>query len=383
MFSTDFPDTSYNGYYVINTPASVDGFLTSSPSTPYIQSYKHLSRNLYLFADFDELDENNSGYYNISETPYNQDCIKHSLRIQVKHITDVVGLENMGERYCFAHAAIEKVDFRIHARNRPQEILPVTKYDVRPLTKQCGMTYRGSENTILSTGIQPFVLKVTIYGIECVGTLISPMHILTLATCFTLEKDHFDIESNVIRRCGMKKGWKNCKRWFALNRKDKIEVSTYENIHGNKARFDVQWFEIHPLFNGQEFDLAIIALSTYIQRSINLHPICLPKWNIFDIEGNPTNEKLYKSVNWENYQLLYSLKALQRDVRFYTPWTDVNGPSKFMVRCCQSGFTLLTQRFQECKLSENKTSTSNWKEYCHLKNKEVNPMLPLLKNMYF
>lgn len=330
LFSTDFPDSSYNGYYVINTPASVDGFLTSSPSTPYIQSYKHLSRNLYLFPDFDELDENYFGYYSISETPYNTDCLKNALRIKVKHETKMT-LGNYGERYCFVHGVIEKVEHLTYNRGKVVDTRPVTKYDVRPLTKQCGMTYRGSENTILSTGIQPFVVKVTIYGIECVGTLISPMHVLTLATCFTLEKDYFDIESNVMRKCGLKKGWTKCNRWMALNRKGNIQVSTYENIHGNQAKFDVQWFEVHPLFNGQEFDLAIIALTTYIQRSINLHPICLPKWNVFDVLGNPVFEKLYRPVQWENYQMLYSLKALQRDVRFYTPWTDVNGPSKFMV----------------------------------------------------
>ena len=66
-------------------------------------------------------------------------------------------------------------------------------------------------------------------------------------------------------------------------------------------------------------------------RTINLHPICLPKWNIYDLEGRPTVKKLYRPVQWENHQMLYSLKALHRDSRFTNVWTDLNGPSKFLV----------------------------------------------------
>ena len=77
-----------------------------------------------------------------------------------------------------------------------------------------------------------------------------------------------------------------------------------------------------------------------IFRTINLHPICLPKWNVYDIEGKPTNTKLYKSIQWENYQRLYSLKALHKDIRFSNVWTDVNGPSKFLVQCTLDLVTL-------------------------------------------
>ena len=66
-------------------------------------------------------------------------------------------------------------------------------------------------------------------------------------------------------------------------------------------------------------------------RNVNLHPICLPKWDPFDVDGNPTIDKLYKPFKWENHQILYSLKAIQRDVRFTSVWTDVNGPDKFVV----------------------------------------------------
>ena len=32
---------------------------------------------------------------------------------------------------------------------------------------------------------------------------------------------------------------------------------------------DVDWIEFHPLFDGVEFDLAIIGLKSTVQRSIN------------------------------------------------------------------------------------------------------------------
>ena len=51
------------------------------------------------------------------------------------------------------------------------------------------MTYRGSENTMLGTGRQPFlvVVKIKIQKV-CFGTLISPMHVLTLASCLMQPK---------------------------------------------------------------------------------------------------------------------------------------------------------------------------------------------------
>ena len=51
------------------------------------------------------------------------------------------------------------------------------------------MTYRGSENTMLGTGRQPFLVVVKIKGQKvCFGTLISPMHVLTLASCLMQPK---------------------------------------------------------------------------------------------------------------------------------------------------------------------------------------------------
>ena len=110
---------------------------------------------------------------------------------------------------------------------------------------------------------------------------------------------------------------------------------TFESIRGAIAELPVSWFEIHPLFDGQEFDVAIIGLQSYIQRNLNLHPICLPKWSKVDLEGKPTIDRLYRSTQWEKYQMLYSLKALHKDIRFSNVFTDVNGPAKF--QRCDSG----------------------------------------------
>ena len=68
-----------------------------------------------------------------------------------------------------------------------QKSTPVQRFNIRPLTKQCGMTYRGSENKLLSTGIQPFLVRIRKGASKCWGTLISPMHILTIATCLMME----------------------------------------------------------------------------------------------------------------------------------------------------------------------------------------------------
>ena len=66
----------------------------------------------------------------------------------------------------------------------PPSPTPIKRFNIRQLTKQCGMTYRGSENTMLGTGRQPFLVVVKInFQKVCFGTLISPMHVLTLASC--------------------------------------------------------------------------------------------------------------------------------------------------------------------------------------------------------
>ena len=88
-----------------------------------------------------------------------------------------------------------------------------------------------------------------------------------------------------------------------------IQVKTFESLRGAIADLPVAWFEIHPLFDGQEFDVAILGLKSYIQRNLYLHPICLPKWNKIDPEGKPTIDRLYRSTQWEKYQMLYSLKV--------------------------------------------------------------------------
>ena len=44
----------------------------------------------------------------------------------------------------------------------PPSPTPIKRFNIRQLTKQCGMTYRGSENTMLGTGRQPFLVVVKI-----------------------------------------------------------------------------------------------------------------------------------------------------------------------------------------------------------------------------
>ena len=84
-------------------------------------------------------------------------------------------------------------------------------------------------------------------------------------------------------------------------------------------------------------------------RNINLHPICLPDWERQDSEGKYTYDKLYRYNKWEKYQVLYSLKAMHKDVRFYNVWTDVNGPSKFLVK--NSVAKCISKYFKKCLIN--------------------------------
>ena len=44
-------------------------------------------------------------------------------------------------------------------------------------------------------------------------------------------------------------------------------METQEDIYeSTPENLPVKWLEIHPLFDGSEFDLAILTLSSYIQR---------------------------------------------------------------------------------------------------------------------
>ena len=76
----------------------------------------------------------------------------------------------------------------------PPPPTPIKRFNIRPLTKQCGMTYRGSENTMLGTGRQPFLVVVKINRQKvCFGTLISPMHVLTLASCLMFSEVSMEV----------------------------------------------------------------------------------------------------------------------------------------------------------------------------------------------
>ena len=199
------------------------------------------------------------------------------------------------------------------------------------------------------------------------------MHVLTLANCFYAAGDVSSRSSSQISRCftirnlfysGFRhryqnetevfhRGSQNCQverlpavlrpafqgGWIQ-NRFEGSSVSgeikqTLENVKLDQSKnseqnahdrpmgdLDVDWIEFHPLFDGVEFDLAIIGLKSTVQRSINclwslryhmkmmralsqfrstqLFPICLPEFK---------GRHLYRPTKWENYQFLFSLKV--------------------------------------------------------------------------
>ena len=166
-----------------------------------IPTYKHLNRNLYLIPKFTKLGGDRLGKYIISETPWmpQKKCLassqaKSDLEIMVQHETDIT-LETMGQRYCFTQGKVVSMTEHYlnligtsEAEQCQKQDQKITQFTIEQLSKQCGLTYRASENTLFNSGVQPFVVDVVIKGVHCIGTLISPMHILTLATCFMLKE---------------------------------------------------------------------------------------------------------------------------------------------------------------------------------------------------
>ena len=138
----------------------------------------------------------------------------------------------MGQRYCFTLGAVKELN-HIEYNTSGEEKFPaafykfwglldtyfhtyvigqvttigMSKYNIKPLSKQCGMTYRASENTLFGTGMQPFIVDVNMRGMHCVGTLISSMHVLTLASCFMLTEVYEFKKSNTNSKSHLLKGF--------------------------------------------------------------------------------------------------------------------------------------------------------------------------------
>ncbi|CAB4066819.1 unnamed protein product [Lepeophtheirus salmonis] len=178
-------------------------------------------------------------------------------------------------------------------------------------TYECGIMYTESNNKVVTSGMKPWVLELTIYSEDhkilhtCVGTLVSVMHILTVGSCFS-QIDYFDLPKTLINQC-KSKDWRDCFRWFRNN--------NYEN------GLQIEWIEYHPLYDGVEYDVVLLGLTSTIQLSSLLYPICLPSF---------LEEDLYYSYLWEGYEPLYSLKNIVREQNWNSRIiTDINGPKKF------------------------------------------------------
>ena len=98
--------------------------------TTYIPTYKHISRNLYLYPNFKRLEmsqadkkkkaddytyepESGEGDYYISERPWSPNCLgtdSHAIKIRVEHATKYT-MSSMGKRYCFAFGNFIKVEY--------------------------------------------------------------------------------------------------------------------------------------------------------------------------------------------------------------------------------------------------------------------------------
>ena len=105
-------------------------FLEVVRMTTYIPTYKHISRNLYLYPNFKRLEmsqadknkkdddytyepESGEGDYYISERPWSPNCFgtdSHAIKIRVEHATKYT-MASMGKRYCFAFGNFIKIEY--------------------------------------------------------------------------------------------------------------------------------------------------------------------------------------------------------------------------------------------------------------------------------
>ena len=130
-----------------------------------IPTYKHLNRNLYLIPTFTKLNNDRLGKYIISETPWmpQKKCLassqaKSELEIMVQHETKIT-LETMGQRYCFTQGKVVSMkEYYLNltgtseAEECKKQEQKITQFTIEQLSKQCGLTYRASENTLFKLG---------------------------------------------------------------------------------------------------------------------------------------------------------------------------------------------------------------------------------------
>ena len=116
--------------------------------------------------------------------------------------------------------------------------------------------------------------------IICVGTIISPMHILTLAQCFDDKQNTLNIHAEGAKGCAEKyqKGWTKCRRRSFLVTSDEVRIKTFTDARDDDpVGLTPSWLEIHPLYDGIQFNVAVVGLEGTLQMSPFILPICLPR----------------------------------------------------------------------------------------------------------
>nr|XP_040570486.1 uncharacterized protein LOC121119763 isoform X2 [Lepeophtheirus salmonis] len=308
----DSPRSHFNGYYLLH--------FTHNVYYPGKPMYKHIFKNLYIF----KIDEKS---WVISSDPQRNKLFPQ-IAITLESEWGMYNYYGQSAKGCFSK--LRNLKWIIWNSQKDYELQPTAILTAE--TYECGIMYTESNNKVVTSGMKPWVLELTIYSEDhmilhtCVGTLVSVMHILTVGSCFS-QIDYFDLPKTLINQC-KSKDWRDCFRWFRNNNYENgsviVEARPYKNKYNVQVfpmKLQIEWIEYHPLYDGVEYDVVLLGLTSTIQLSSLLYPICLPSF---------LEEDLYYSYLWEGYEPLYSLKNIVREQKWNSRIiTDINGPKKF------------------------------------------------------
>ncbi|XP_040583262.1 uncharacterized protein [Lepeophtheirus salmonis] len=178
----------------------------------------------------------------------------------------------------------------------------------------CGTHHKESENFDIDYGQQPWVVYLDIgqEKMPCTGTVLSPRHVITVASCIC---DPHDISYNIWRGSNVNacidkatRTANDPRRMHYGGSREFKELTIrppYKSPSGRLVKpksFEVLWVTLHPNYDPhtREYNIAILGTIQAMQFSYFFYPICLP------------DPKRMDFMHVSKGTILYSLKALQK-----------------------------------------------------------------------